>query len=126
LSTKDIIEELIAIAKELRKGDTRKEELGLTTDELAFYDALATNGSAVEVMGDKQLSVIARDLVKKVKANASIDWTIRESAQAKLRVIVKRTLKQFGYPPDLTVAATKTVLEQAELFGEEWSRNEKL
>lgn len=116
-----VIEELIKLAKDIKKEDKRNKDLGLTNDEIAFYDALANNNSAREVMKDETLRDLARLLVEKVKANTSIDWTIKESAQAKLRVIVKRTLKQFGYPPDQQALATENLLKQAELLADEWA-----
>jgi len=115
-----VIEELIAIAKGLRDGAGRGNELELTDDELAFYDALADNASAVDVMGDEQLRVIARELLEIVRKNATIDWSVREGTRAKLRVIVTRILRKYGYPPDLQKAATETVLEQAEQLCEHW------
>lgn len=121
LTAAQVIEELINLAKDMRSTDEQNKELGLTYDEVAFYDALAMNGSAKEVMGDESLRDLARVLVEKMRANTSIDWTIKESVQAKLRVLVKRTLKQFGYPPDKTVLATENILKQAELFAEDWS-----
>ncbi|HUF04394.1 MAG TPA: DUF3387 domain-containing protein [Aridibacter sp.] len=108
-----VIEELIAMAKELREADKRGEDLGLSDDELAFYDALETNDSAVAVLGDDTLRMIARELVESVRKNVTIDWTVRETVRAILRVIVKRILRKHGYPPDKQEAATKTVLEQA-------------
>lgn len=108
-----VIEELIAMAKELREADKRGEDLGLTEDELAFYDALETNDSAVKVLGDETLRDIARELVESVRKNVTIDWTVRETVRANLRVIVKRILRNHGYPPDKAESATKTVLEQA-------------
>ena len=121
LTAAQVIEELISIAKEIRASDKRGEGLGLTEDEIAFYDALAANESAKEVLGDNTLREIARILVQKVKANTTIDWTIKESVQAKLRVIVKRVLRQYGYPPDEQKLATENILKQAELFANEWS-----
>ena len=121
LTAAQVIEELINLAKDMRSTDEQNKELGLTYDEVAFYDALAMNGSAKEVMGDETLRDLARILVEKMRANTSIDWTIKESVQAKLRVLVKRTLKQFGYPPDKTILATENILKQAEMFAEEWS-----
>ncbi|MBX3183948.1 MAG: type I restriction endonuclease subunit R [Polyangiaceae bacterium] len=115
-----VIEELIELAKEMRKAQARGEELGLTSDELAFYDALEVNDSAVKVLGDDALRKIARELVDSVKQNVSIDWTVKESVRAKLRVIVKRILRKYGYPPDKQEAATNTVLEQAELLSDLW------
>ncbi len=116
-----VIADLIDLAKDMRDANQRGEQLGLQEDELAFYDALAQNASAVEVMGDQQLAVIALELVKSVRANVTIDWTVKESARAKMRVLIKRILKRFGYPPDLQDAATKLVLEQAELLAAQWS-----
>lgn len=116
-----VIEELIALAKEMRAAEKRGEELGLSEDELAFYDALETNDSAVAVLGDVTLQEIAKELVEKVRGNVTIDWTLRESVRAKLRVLVKRILRKHGYPPDKREQATKTVLEQAEVLSEEWA-----
>ena len=110
-----VIEELIGLAQEMREANARGEQLGLAEDELAFYDALGTNDSAVQVLGDQTLCRIARELVETVRNNVTIDWTLRENVRAKLRVLVKRTLKRHGYPPDKQEQATRTVLEQAEL-----------
>ena len=115
-----VIEELIALAKEMREADRRGEELGLSDDELAFYDALETNDSAVKVLGDEVLRGIARELVDTVKQNATIDWTMRADVRARLRVLVKRILRKHGYPPDKQEQATLTVLKQAEALSEEW------
>jgi type I restriction enzyme R subunit len=120
IETSQIIEELIALAKEMREADKRGEELNLSQDEVAFYDALETNDSAVKVLGDKVLRTIAQELVKTVRTNVTIDWTIRESSRAKLRVLVKRVLRKYGYPPDKQEKATRTVLEQAELICDAW------
>jgi type I restriction enzyme R subunit len=116
-----VIEELIAMAKDMRLAEARGEELGLTDDELAFYDALETNDSAVKVLGDETLRMIARELVDSVRSNVTIDWTIRENVRAHLRVIVKRILRKHGYPPDKQEKATLTVLEQAEVLSAEWA-----
>lgn len=116
-----VIEELIELAREMREANARGEKLGLREDELAFYDALGTNDSAVKVMGDEVLSEIARDLVKTVRNNVSIDWTIRETSRARLRVLVRRTLRRYGYPPDKQEKATETVLEQAEVLSADWA-----
>jgi type I restriction enzyme R subunit len=116
-----VIEELIALAKHMREADARGEQLGLTDDELAFYDALETNDSAVKVLGDETLRTIARELVKTVRANVTIDWTVRENVRAQLRVYVKRILRKYGYPPDKQEKATLTVLEQAEVLSEGWA-----
>lgn len=115
-----VIEELIALAKDLRAADRRGEQLGLSEEELAFYDALETNDSAVAVLGDEILRDIAQELVTTIRANVTIDWTLRESVRAHLRVLVKRILRKHGYPPDKQEAATRTVLEQAELLSEQW------
>ncbi|MDI6694672.1 MAG: type I restriction endonuclease subunit R [Anaerolineales bacterium] len=115
-----VIEELIALAREMRAANARGEQLGLSEEELAFYDALETNDSAVAVLGDETLRTIARELVQAVRNNVSIDWTLRETVRAQLRVIVKRILRKYGYPPDKQEKATQTVLEQAALLTEEW------
>ncbi len=116
-----VIEELIELARRIRDAGRRGEDLGLTEDELAFYDALETNDSAVAVLGDETLRGIARELVASVRANVTIDWTMRENVRAQLRVIVKRILRKHGYPPDKREKATQTVLEQAETLSEEWA-----
>jgi type I restriction enzyme R subunit len=116
-----IIEELIELAKELREAGRRGEKLNLSSDELAFYDALEVNDSAVKVLGDDTLKTIARELVETVRRNVTIDWTVKESVRAKLRVIVKRILRKYGYPPDKQEAATNTVLQQAELLSNLWT-----
>jgi type I restriction enzyme R subunit len=116
-----VIEELIELAKEMREAERRGEKLNLSEDELAFYDALETNDSAVEVLGDDTLRDIARELVKSVRANVTIDWTVRENVRAHLRVIVKRILRKYGYPPDKQEKATQTVLEQASLLSDGWA-----
>jgi type I restriction enzyme R subunit len=121
ITTHEVIEELIRLAKELRDAGQRGETLGLNDDEMAFYDALAANESAVQVMGDQTLAIIARELVRRVRENATIDWTIKETVRAKMRVLVKRILRQYGYPPDLQEAATQTVLDQAEVLCADWA-----
>jgi type I restriction enzyme R subunit len=120
LTTAQVIEELIRLAKEIRDSDKRSQQFNLTDNELAFYDALANNQSAKEVLGDEKLRDLARVLVQRVKANTSIDWTIKENVRAKLKVIVKRLLRQYGYPPDMERLATENILEQAELLADEW------
>ncbi len=115
-----VIEELIELAKEMRAAQARGEALKLTNDELAFYEALEVNDSAVKVLGDDTLRDIARELVDTVRKNVSIDWTEKEGARAKLRVIVKRILRKYGYPPDKQEQATNTVLAQAALLSEYW------
>jgi type I restriction enzyme R subunit len=111
-----IIEELIELAKEMRNADRRGEDLGLSEDEIAFYDALETNDSAVQVLGDENLKIIARELVAAVRRNVTIDWTVKEGVRANMRVIIKRILRKYGYPPDKVGKATRTVLEQAEVI----------
>jgi type I restriction enzyme R subunit len=118
LTTTEVIQELINLAREIKKADKEGERLGLTKDEVAFYNALEVNDSAVQVLGDGQLKEIAREITDKVRANATIDWTIRESARARLMVIVKRTLTKWGYPPDKQAKAIETVLKQAELMAD--------
>jgi type I restriction enzyme R subunit len=121
IETAQVIEALIGLAKDMRAADARGEALGLTEDELAFYDALETNDSAVAILGDETLRDIARELVATVKANVTIDWTVRENVQAHLRVLVKRCLRKHGYPPDKQAKATITVLEQAKVLSEHWA-----
>lgn len=123
LTTAEIIQELINIAKEIKEADKEGERLGLTKDEVAFYNALEVNDSAVMVLGDDQLKEIAREITDKVRANATIDWTIRESARARLMVIVKRTLTKWGYPPDKQAKAIETVLKQAELMADFFTKD---
>ena len=116
-----IIEELIALAKEMREAGVRGERLGMNDDELAFYDALETNDSAVQVLGDETLRSIARQLVETVRRNVTIDWTSRESVRANLRRLVRRILRKHGYPPDMQEKVIRTVLEQAETLSESWA-----
>ena len=113
-----VIEELIQLAKEMREAGARGERLGLSEEELAFYDALETNDSAVQVLGDETLRMIAQELVGTVRSNVTIDWTLRENVRAHLRVLVRRILRKYGYPPDKQEKATMTVLEQAEVLSE--------
>ncbi len=120
IETAKVIEQLIELAKEIRDADRRGEDLGLTEDELAFYDALETNDSAVKVLGDDVLRTIALDLVDTIRKNVSIDWTERESIKAKFRVKVKRILRKHGYPPDKQKKATETMLQQAESLAGDW------
>jgi type I restriction enzyme R subunit len=120
IATQEVIEELIKLAKEIDAAGKRGQDLGLTDDEVAFYDALAANKSAVEAMGDDKLKVIAAELITQVRKSVTIDWTLRESARAKIRVMVKRILNKYGYPPDLQEEAVKTVLMQAELLCADW------
>jgi type I restriction enzyme R subunit len=121
IETAQVIEELIQMAKDLRAAQKRGEQLGLTDDELAFFDALETSDSAVQVLGDATLKKIARELVETVRKNVTIDWTIRDNVRAHLRVLVKRILNKYGYPPDKREKATQTVLEQAEVLSEIWA-----
>jgi len=116
IETARIIEELIELAKQMKLSQQRGEDLNLSDDEVAFYDALEVNDSAVKILGDETLKIIAKELVNAVKKNVTIDWTLKESIQAKLRVIVKRILRQYGYPPDKQASATELVLKQAELI----------
>jgi type I restriction enzyme R subunit len=120
ISTMQVIEELIKLAKDLDAATKRGQKLGLTEDEIAFYDALASNNTAAQAMGDEKLKVIAAELISQVKKSVTIDWTLRESARAKIKVMVKRILNRHGYPPDLQQEAVKTVLMQAELLCAAW------
>jgi type I restriction enzyme R subunit len=121
IATQEVIEELIKLAKQLKGADQRGVDLGLNDEEVAFYDALAANDSALEIMGKDNFKVIATELVTQVRKSVTIDWTLRESARAKIRVMVKRILRKHGYPPDLEEQATKTVLAQAELLCADWA-----
>ncbi len=121
IETAQVIEELVALAKEMREANARGEQLGLTEDELAFYDALETNDSAVKILGEPILKTIAHELAETVRKNVTIDWTVRENVRAHLRVLVKRILRKYGYPPDKQEKATQTVLEQAEVLSEAWA-----
>ena len=116
-----VIAELVEIARQMREARQRGENLGLSEDEEAFYEALEVNDSAVAVLGDKALCAIARELVNTVRGNVAIDWTVKESVRAKLRVLVKKILKKHGYPPDKQAQATETVLKQAELLCADWA-----
>ena len=122
IATQEVIDELIQLAKEMQAATQRGEDLGLNEDEICFYDALAMNESAVQAMGNDELKVIAAELVTSVRQSATIDWTVRESARAKIRVMVRRILKKHGYPPDLQDEATKLVLEQAEVLCADWAQ----
>ena len=116
-----VIAELIELAKQMREGHKRGDKLGLTDDEVAFYDALEVNDSAVKVLGEPTLKDIARELVAHVRKSVTIDWTLREAAQAQIRVLVRRILRKYGYPPDKQEKATQTVLEQAKLLCGDWA-----
>ncbi len=121
ITTAEVIQELIGLAKNIRAAHRRGEEEGLSQEEIAFYDALAQNESAVEVMGDDHLRVIAQELLNGLKSNASVDWQHRESARARMRVLVKRILRRHGYPPDLQDTAVQTLLQQAEVLSARWA-----
>jgi type I restriction enzyme R subunit len=121
ITTAQVIQELIDLAKDIRAARQRGEEEGLSDEEIAFYDALAENKSAVEVMGDQQLRVIAHELLSQLKQNVTVDWAQREAARARMRILVKRILRKYGYPPDLQDAAVQTVLQQAEVLSERWA-----
>jgi type I restriction enzyme R subunit len=123
LTAAEVIEELIKLSKDIRRMDKEPQEMGMSDFEYAFYTAIANNDSAREVMQKDQLRELAVVLFEKVKQNTSIDWTIKESARAKLKVIVKRTLRKYGYPPDMQALATETVLKQAELMADEITKN---
>ena len=121
IETAQVIEELIQLAKDMRAANARGEKLNLTEDELAFYDALEVNDSAVKILGEPTLTKIARELVDTVRKNVTIDWTVRESVRATIKVTVKRILRNYGYPPDKREQATQTVLQQAELLSAQWA-----
>ncbi|PRG79814.1 DEAD/DEAH box helicase [Burkholderia multivorans] len=121
ITTAEVLQELIQLAKDIRAARQRGEESGLSDEEIAFYDALAENESAVQVMGDDKLRVIAHELLVSLRENVSVDWAHRESARARMRVLVKRILRKYGYPPDLQDAAVQTVLQQAEALSSGWS-----
>ena len=121
ITTAEVIQELIKLAKDIRAAYQRGEEDGLSQEEISFYDALAQNESAVEVMGNDQLRVIAQELLSSLKSNASVDWQHRDSARARIRVLVKHILRKYGYPPDLQDAAVQTVLQQAEVLSARWA-----
>jgi len=120
ITTAEMMQELINLAKDIRTARSRGEEQGLSDEEIAFYDALAENDSAVQVMGDDKLRVIAHELLVSLRENVTVDWAHRESARARLRVLVKRILRKYGYPPDLQDAAVQTVLQQAEVLLSGW------
>ncbi|MBZ0223706.1 MAG: DUF3387 domain-containing protein, partial [Dokdonella sp.] len=122
ITTAEVLQELIQIAKDIRAARQRGEEQGLSDEEIAFYDALAENDSAVQMMGDDKLKVIAHELLTSLRENVSVDWAHRDSARARMRVLVKRILRKYGYPPDLQDAAVQTVLQQAEALSASWHR----
>lgn len=121
ITTAEVIQELIRLAKDIRAARQQGEEQGLSPEEIAFYDALAENESAVQVMGDDKLRVIAHELLTRLKENVTVDWAQREAARARIRVLVKRILRKYGYPPDLKDAAVQTVLQQAEVLSAQWA-----
>jgi type I restriction enzyme R subunit len=121
ITTAEVLQELIQLAKDIRAARARGEDSGLSDDEIAFYDALAENESAVQVLGDSKLKLIAHELLESLKANVTVDWAHRENARARLRVLVRRILKKYGYPPDMQDEAVKTVLQQAEALSAAWA-----
>ena len=120
ITTAEVLQELIKLAQDIRAARKRGEEQGLSDEEIAFYDALAENESALQLMGDDKLRVIAHELLVSLRENVAVDWAHRESARARLRVLVKRILRKYGYPPDLQDAAVQTVLQQAEVLSATW------
>uniref|UniRef100_UPI0025FD59B6 type I restriction enzyme endonuclease domain-containing protein n=1 Tax=uncultured Thiodictyon sp. TaxID=1846217 RepID=UPI0025FD59B6 len=121
VSTVEILQELINLARDIREARLRGEAEGLSLDEIAFYDALAENQSAVEVMGNDTLKVIAHELLTSLRGSVTVDWSHRENARARMRILVKRILRKYGYPPDLESAAVQTVLAQAEALSAQWA-----
>ena len=120
ITTAEVLQELIQLAKDIRAARQRGEESGLSEEEVAFYDALAENDSAVQVMGDDQLKVIAHELLTSLRENVTVDWAHRDSARARMRVLVKRILRKYGYPPDMQDAGVQTVLQKAEALSSRW------
>jgi type I site-specific restriction-modification system R (restriction) subunit len=120
IQTVEVIEELLAIARALQEARAQGKQLNLSEEEEAFFDALATNKSAVEVMGNHDLAFLAQEIAEVIRKNVSIDWTMKEQVRAKLRTLVKRKLRQHGYPPDMQERAVEKVLQQAEAFASEW------
>jgi type I restriction enzyme R subunit len=121
ITTAQVLQELIQLAKDIRAARSRGEEKGLTDEEVAFYDALAEYEGARQVMGEPTLRVIAHELVASIKGSVSVDWVHREAARARMRVLVKRLLRKYGYPPDLQDAAVQKVLQQAEALSSDWA-----
>ena len=121
IETAQVMEELIAMAKKFREAATRGESLGLLEDEVKFYDALANNEAAVLLLKDDTLKLIVQELTTSIRKNLTVDWSERESVRAKLRLLVRRVLRKYKYPPDLAEEAIALVLQQAERFGEDWS-----
>ncbi len=120
ITTAEVLQEMIQLAKDIRAARQRGEEQGLSEDEIAFYDALAENESAIQIMGDDKLKLIAHELLVNLKKSVSVDWAHRDSARARMRVLVKRILRTYGYPPDLQDVAVQTVLQQAEALSSSW------
>jgi type I restriction enzyme R subunit len=122
IETAQVIEELIALAKQFQAEMERDAALGLNPDEIAFYDALASNESAVRELGDETLKKIAVEITNKLRKSTTVDWQVRESVRAKLRILVRRTLQRYKYPPDKAAAAIELVMQQAEVLSNGWSR----
>ena len=120
IETAQVMEELVEMARKFREAASRGETLGLSGDEVRFYDALATNESAVRELTDETLKKIAHELTENRRQNITVDWSQRESVRAKLRLMVKRILRKYNYPPDAADAAVDLVLQQAEALGEAW------
>ncbi len=123
--SKDVFDEMIRLAKEIKEADRKGEDLGLDYRELAFYSALEVSESSVAILGDEILKHIARELVDSIQKNTSIDWAVWENVQAKMRIAVKKILRKHGYPPDMEKTATETVLQQAKLLASEFSKNKE-
>jgi type I restriction enzyme R subunit len=121
IETAQVIEELIDMAKEFQAQMSREQDLGLNADEVAFFDALANNESAVRELGDETLKKIAQEVTEKLRNSATVDWQVRESVRARLRLLVKRTLKKYKYPPDQAPEAVDLVMEQAEVLSDQWA-----
>jgi type I restriction enzyme R subunit len=125
ITSAQVIEELIKLAKEIKESDRKGEELGLDFREFAFYSALEVSDSSVAILGDEILRHIARELVDTIQKNTSVDWAVRENVQAKMRIAVKKILRKHGYPPDMEKTATETVLQQAKLLAGEFSKTKE-
>jgi type I restriction enzyme R subunit len=122
ITSVEVLEEIIKIAKEIQKMDQLPKDLGLTDYEYAFYTAVADNNSAKELMQKDKLRELAINLTEQVRNNTSIDWTIKETVKAKLKVAIRRTLRKFGYPPDMEKLATESILKQAELMADDLTK----
>ena len=121
ITAAEVLQELIELAKDIRAARQRGQESGLSDEEIAFYDALAENESAVQMMGDESLRLIAHELLVSLRGSVTVDWAHRDSARARMRVLVKRILRKYGYPPDLQDKAIQTVLQQAEALSSNWN-----